>query len=106
MYQNRIRHVDIWVTKHAIRRIRERGSKLDEIISYLRYSKSLLLLKNCKGYEILIPLKGKLVGDFDGRTLIIKSFLWFFKGNGRFEATIRASSVNLPRTWTFGNAID
>ncbi|MEM2129656.1 MAG: hypothetical protein QXZ70_03555 [Candidatus Bathyarchaeia archaeon] len=105
MYQNNIQYVDIVVTKHAIKRIRERGGNLEEIISYLRHSKSLLLLKNCKGYEILIPLKGKLVGHFDGKALIIKSFLWFFKGNSRFEVAIRVSSVNLPKAWAFGNTV-
>ena len=86
--------------------MKERGSDPTAIISYLQKSKSLVLSKNRHGYEVVVPLKGKLVGDFDGDTLVIKSFLWSFRENGKFESVVRASSVTPHKIWSFHNSMD
>jgi len=67
----------IVITKHAIQRIMERGCSPDEVLSFLLKSNVVVLLKNHmrgRGYEILMPFKGWLVGDLDHDVFIVKTF--------------------------------
>ena len=66
--------VKVLFTKHAIRRIWERGCNFQQVISCLDVSHGECITKNGKGYEIVIPMKGRLVGDFNNGQFIVKSF--------------------------------
>jgi hypothetical protein len=84
--------IRVVVTKHAIRRIAERAGDPQIILSYLRGSKELMLIKNNQGYELIIPLKGRLVGDFDDEvTFVAKSFLFPFRNRTDYYANARKS---------------
>lgn len=77
VYEVAARKVVLIFTKHAVRRIYERGSHLGELVGYISRNRSLLLKKNREGYEIQVPMKGRLVGDFDDdHRFIVKSFLY------------------------------
>jgi len=67
--------LEIVVTKHALRRMRERGCDPAYLHRYLSRTRILHLKRNSRGYEIVIPFKGRLAGDFDGDTFVIKTFL-------------------------------
>jgi len=67
--------LEIVVTKHALRRMRERGCDPAYLHKYLSRTRILHLKRNSRGYEIAIPFKGRLVGDFDEGKFIIKTFL-------------------------------
>ena len=76
---NKVMRVDIVLTKHAIRRMLERGCNPDYVIRVLYVKRKIILVKNRRGFEIIIPYKGRLVGDFDkkdGKRFIVKSFLY------------------------------
>jgi len=98
--------IEIVLTYHAVKRMRERASDPRDIISFLRKSNEVVLLENHQGFEIPIPLKGRLVGDFDGdHTFIAKSFLppfrfgrdYYVNGReSRFGCSVRVSFVLLP----------
>jgi len=100
-----VNEVGLALTRHAIQRMVERGCNPDEVVSFLLRNKGLILLRNHQGYEICIPFKGRLVGDFDRGTLIIKSFLIplrfgeDYRLNGRKSRdgyVVRVSSVSFP----------
>jgi len=83
----------------------DRGCNPEDVILFLQKCSGLILLENHQGYEICIPFKGRLVGNFDGETLIIKSFLLpprfgeDYHVNGRKSRdgyVVRISSVSLP----------
>lgn len=104
MWVNRIRRMEI--TSHAVRRMMERCCNPEEVISFLRRSNKLILLKNHQGYEIIIPFKGRLVGDFDGGTFIVKSFLlpprfgkdYYVNGRkSRDGCMVKVLTVSYPR---------
>jgi hypothetical protein len=98
--------VKVVITRHALHRIRERAGNPHEVLSFLTQSE-LTLLKNCAGYEITIPLKGRIVGDFeDETTFIAKSFkhpfrfgkeYFTFGKNPTSGRSLRVSSLVLPR---------
>jgi len=67
--------LEIVVTKHALRRMRERGCDPAYLHKYLSRTRILHLKRNSRGYEAVIPFKGRLAGDFDGERFIIKTFL-------------------------------
>jgi len=82
------KEITLIFTKHAIQRIYERGWSLESVIEYLRQNKLFLMYRNKEGYEIRIPMKGRLVGDFeDKNTFIVKSYLY---------PNITALTVNRP----------
>ena len=70
-----INEIPIVITNHAIQRMKERAVNSKEIIQFLIRSNLLILLENHQGFEIIVPFKGRLVGDFDGENFIVKSFL-------------------------------
>jgi len=70
-----VNQIQLAITKHAIQRMIERGCNPKDVILFLRRINGLILLKNHRGYEIIIPFKGRLVGDFEGKTFVVKSFL-------------------------------
>lgn len=99
--------IRIVLTNHAMRRIKERVVNSKDIIQFLLKSKALILIENHQGYEIIIPFKGRLVGDFDGEDFIVKSFLLptrfgkdYYLNNrkSRDRHIVSVSSVTLPRT--------
>jgi hypothetical protein len=86
-------------------RMKDRGASPYEVGSLLLTSTSLVLLKNQEGYEIVLPSKGRLVGDFENDKFVCKSFLLPFRvgkdynSNGRKSRSgydIRVSSVSFP----------
>jgi hypothetical protein len=102
-----INETRIVITNHAMQRIRERVVNSEDIIQFLLKSKVLILLKNHLGFEIIIPFKGRLVGDFDGEDFIVKSFLlplrfgkdyYLNRRKSRDRHVVRVSSVTLPKT--------
>ena len=69
--------VTLIFTKHAVHRIYERGYCIEELLRYLDRNKLAFIDKNKCGFEIPIPMKGRLVGDFEGEgSFIVKSFLY------------------------------
>jgi len=97
----RAEKVDLIITKHAIRRAHERGLMLSELLDFLRRNKIILMHKNSKGYEILVPMKGRLVGDFEDRhSFIIKSFLYPALRNNatrNSHIVVAISKIHLPK---------
>jgi len=76
-----IRNINMIFTRHAVRRVHERGFSLSGLIEYLKRNTFTLLEKNREGYEICVPMKGRLVGKFDdNHNFIVKSFLYPIKG--------------------------
>ena len=75
------KELEIVVTKHALERMRERGCDPEYLHKYLSRTRILHLKRNSRGYEVAIPFKGRLAGDFDGGKFIIKTFLpaWYNK---------------------------
>ncbi len=75
-----IKNINMIFTRHAVRRVHERGFSLSGLIDYLKRNTFTLLEKNREGYEICIPMKGRLVGKFDdNHNFIVKSFLYPIK---------------------------
>lgn len=98
----RIDEIPIRITNHAIQRMKERAVNPKDISQFLLRSNVLILLENHQGFEIIVPFKGRLVGDFDGEDFIVKSFLLpprfgkDYYSNGRKSRNgyvVRASSV-------------
>jgi len=67
--------LELVVTKHALKRMKERGCNPVYVYRYLRRIRKLHLKRNSRGHEAAIPFKGRLAGDFDGEKFIIKTFL-------------------------------
>jgi len=64
----------IKITRHAVQRMRERGCNPWEI-GVLLNQERVFLVEYPKGFEILMPGKGRLAGDFDCGSFIVKTFL-------------------------------
>jgi len=93
------RKVKLIFTKHAIQRIYERGYELREIIQFFERNKLAFMDKNKQGYEIQIPMKGKLVGDFEGEgSFIVKSFLYPIMPTTNYSKyfPVVINSIHLP----------
>jgi|WetSurMetagenome_2_1015567.scaffolds.fasta_scaffold195304_2 hypothetical protein len=97
--------LEIEIEGHVLRRMEDRGGNLKETIEYLRKG-SVVLTKNSQGYEISIPFKGRLAGDFDRGVFIIKTFLSPFRfgkdyyptcEKTRTQYNVRVASIRLPR---------
>ena len=91
------------ITNHAIQRMKERAVNSKDITQFLLRSDVLILLENHQGFEIIVPFKGRLVGDFDGEDFIVKSFLlpprfgkdYYLNGRkSRNRYVVRVSSVS------------
>lgn len=70
----KVEKIDLVFTKHSIKRMRERGGNFGMVVSLLKRLGKHSLVKKRRGYEIVIPFKGRLVGDFDDTKLIVKSY--------------------------------
>jgi len=99
--RNEVTRADIVLTKHAIRRMLERGCDPDYVMKVLHTEKRIVLMKNRRGYEIILPYKGRLVGDFDkkdGKRFIVKSFLYLLALENRTSVRqIHRGRVLIPR---------
>lgn len=95
--------LNVMITNHAVQRILERGCSLEEVKNYLLRNDKVILFRNHlrgRGYEILIPLKGRLVGDFEGDIFIAKTFklpFWANHINGTGGCSVTVSSVDVGK---------
>ena len=102
-------NIQIVITYHAISRMKERGCTLSEILCYLRLGR-VVLVEDDEGYEIAVPFKGRLAGDFDQGFFVVKTFLFPFNygkaynvccQKTRSQRTVRVISVGLPTKTNF-----
>ena len=87
--------LEIVVTKHALRRMRERGCDPLCLHKYLSRTRILHLKRNSRGYEAIIPFKGRLAGDFDGEKFIIKTFLTPYYNKRDYGLCVRKAQHGL-----------
>jgi len=84
--------IEIEIKSHVINRVKERGGDFLGVIEYLRRG-PVVLSKNCQGYEISIPFKGRLAGDFDRRVFVVKTFLWPFRSKTEHDTYVRKTGI-------------
>lgn len=98
-----ITRLNVIITKHAVQRIMERGCSLEEVENYLLRNDKVILFRNHlrgRGYEIIIPFKGRLVGDFEGNIFIARTFklpFWTNHTNGTGGCAVAVSSVAIRK---------
>ena len=78
--QNRI---EIVLTTHAIRRIRERCANLENIIHCVE-NKRLMAFKRGKEYVVYVP-NGRFIGIFEQSSFVVKTFLFPFEISKKFR---------------------
>jgi hypothetical protein len=69
-----LKRIEMRFTRHSQRRMRERGTNPNTIISLLKEVDTHSLVERREGCEIPIPLKGRLVGNLFGNQFIVKTF--------------------------------
>jgi hypothetical protein len=90
--------IDIEIEPHVINRMKERGGGLlARAIEYL-WSGPIALSKNRQGFEISIPFKGRLAGDFDRGVFVVKTFLWPFWSKKEHYAYVRKTGIQYTVT--------
>ena len=90
-----MKKIDVIFSPHSISRIKERGGDLIEIISPLKRYNKQSLIKNRNGHEMIIPLKGRLVGDLSQTNFIVKSYIYpkFSGYDNSKKQTVQISKV-------------
>ena len=63
--------IKIVITSHARLRMKERGINLESTIKWLHKQPVILLSKTYSGWEINLPFKGRLAGNFSGNTFSV-----------------------------------
>ena len=94
------KELEIVVTKHALKRMMERGCDPAYLHKYLSRTRILHLKRNSRGYETIIPFKGRLAGDFDEGKFIIKTFLPPYYNKRDYGFCIRKAQHGLDATIT------
>ncbi|MFX1514552.1 MAG: hypothetical protein ACFFCQ_18455 [Promethearchaeota archaeon] len=92
-----MKKIDVIFSQHSISRIKERGGDFREVISPLKRDNKQSLIKNRNGYEMIIPLKGRLVGHLSKTEFIVKSYIFpkFSNYGNAKKQTVQISQVYL-----------
>jgi len=82
--------IEISFTKHAKKRIRQRGASQELIKAYLE-NKRIPIIQRGKNLEIFTPF-GRLVGILEKGTFVVKTFLYPFRSKSDFQRYGKKSS--------------